>query len=99
MKVSLPVNTTRWLFLANFFEEMNRVAPLADHPLASVLLAECYERYLKRFTWKPKVLTLTLSEAMALHECVVAYNEITSERNPLLTILAIELTEKIDKCF
>lgn len=99
MRISLPITNDSWLYLIGIYQWFNENAPMADAPLASVVVAESYERYLKKFTWKPAALTLSVAEGMALHECLTAINAHNSEPDPFITTIIYQLFNLIENAF
>lgn len=99
MKIALPLTNARWLYLVGFYERMSVKAPITEMPLASMVCAESYERYLKRFTWKPQKLTISVAEGMALHECLTEVQLLKTEPDPFIETIKYDLYNLIEDAF
>jgi hypothetical protein len=71
MKVAITTPPARWQFLRTFYADVLQRAPISGIETSSVLVGECFHRYLKKFTFRPKTLKLSLAEAMALKDCLI----------------------------
>lgn len=96
MKVTVETPPVRWRFLCEFYRSIMIRAPIAGLELASTLVGESFERYLKKFTFRPKHLKLTVAEAMALRDCLVASQTEREASGPFVGTIIHELTHQIN---